>query len=79
MYVDDVDSCYDGEVRLVGTTTRVTSSGRVEVCNKHSWTTICDLYWDNEDASVVCRQLGFSPYGIMLILIQAILLAQVQL
>lgn len=36
--------------------------GRVEICVEHSWTTVCDAYWSNEDASVLCRQLGFSPY-----------------
>ena len=37
--------------------------GRVEICVEQSWTTICDVYWDNQDASVICRQLGLSPYG----------------
>ena len=37
--------------------------GRVEVCSDGMYRTLCDDQWDNEDASVVCHQLGFSRYG----------------
>uniref|UniRef100_A0A1X7U110 Deleted in malignant brain tumors 1 protein n=1 Tax=Amphimedon queenslandica TaxID=400682 RepID=A0A1X7U110_AMPQE len=54
--------CNEGDVQLQGDR-RYNSFGRVEVCNGDTWGTICDDYWDNSDASVICKQLGFSPYG----------------
>jgi len=49
-------------VRLVGSTNAY--EGRVEVCINQAWGTVCDDAWGTADATVVCRQAGFSRFGI---------------
>ena len=39
------------------------SRGRVEICKGGGYHTSCVDSWDERDASVVCRELGFSPNG----------------
>ena len=40
------------------------SRGIVEVCVNQSYSTVLlDSFWSDNDATVVCKQLGFSQYG----------------
>ena len=51
----------EGDVRL--TSGLSIYEGRVEVCKSGEWGTICNYNWNNPEALVVCRQLGFPTAG----------------
>ena len=63
---DIVDSVYltEGNIEDFYFDKDELARGRIEVCVGGAYGTICDQNWDNEDASVVCSQLGFSRYGL---------------
>ena len=54
-------SCCDGAVRLAGGS--LSNEGRVEICQSGQWKTVCDNNWSENEARVVCRQLGHSIQG----------------
>ena len=55
-------NCETGDLRLVGVGLSE-YEGRVEICLGGRYGTICDDGWDERDARVVCRQLGYSDIG----------------
>ena len=55
------EACTTGEVRLLDGTDQ--TNGRLEICIGGLWGTVCDEEFGNEDARVVCKQLGLEYAG----------------
>ena len=56
-----VESISNGTLRLTGSNSP--HEGRVEMYIANQWVRACDDGWDDSEADVVCRQLGFGSSG----------------
>ena len=53
----------EGDVRLFSNQSNEEFvMGQVEICQSGFRTKVCDTNWDDQDAEVVCRELGL-PHG----------------
>ena len=55
-------NCTDNDIRLVGGLEP--TEGRVEVCVQGRWSGVCRSSWGDQDAFVVCRQMGYPATGL---------------
>lgn len=83
LYLNDycIVTCIEGSVRLKNPDAPTESQlpaydlikdqvsrGIVEVCVDESYSTILmDSFWNDDDAAVICRQMGFSSYGLLFV------------
>ncbi|CAC5380041.1 PRSS12 [Mytilus coruscus] len=52
-----VDCQLSGDLRILSTSQ--TNKGRLEIYHEGEWGTVCDNQFENVDAEVACRQLGY--------------------
>ena len=60
-----LSACKDSDVRLYPVDGSRENEGLVQYCHSGQWGVVCYDDWDNNDATVVCRQLGFNVEGML--------------
>ena len=56
--------CTNGNIKLESSGySYFRNYGSVVLCIENHWRTVCADYWDDQDASVLCHQLGYSRFG----------------
>ena len=66
-----VSECTNGDIRLNSSSPAAQQlhsnlgfkSGRIEVCAAGAWGTVCDDFFNDVNAGVACRQLGYTARG----------------
>ena len=53
-------TCRTGDIRVIEGTPQ---DGFLEYCIDGVWGVVCGPNWDDNDADVACRQLGYQPSG----------------
>ena len=53
--------CTDGDVRLAGGSS--TNDGRLQICYGSVWGAVCYHNFDDNAATVVCKELGIANVG----------------
>ena len=53
-----IAECNESEVKLVDGAS--TEDGRMVICFNGLWGSVCHNNWDDHDAEVVCKQLGYN-------------------
>ena len=61
LFIFLIAPCITGQLRLVGG--NLANEGRVEICMKNIWGTVCSDSWGSTDATAVCQELGYSTQG----------------
>ena len=54
--------CADGRIRLMNGTQPSLTEGRVEICYNNTYGTVCDDFFDEKAASVVCEGMTGEHY-----------------